>query len=1527
MYNTYVNFYKADIFVSYILAARESSSLFQFLNITYITLRSNGFLDDAWEYIKILFREHGVAFDQNQNMVHQSGFDFGEFLGMIKYKFASFNLIKNSKCFKLITKLASMFVSVGLCKASNLSFSLGGIELFSHHFLKRLSVTNCTLSDIFDLCCEATEFFINTGYLCFKTGSFRPLLFDNEESFRYANLHVSIVSSWDSIEKLDWCNSPFKDMVDFKEKATELIDYYKNVYCALVKVNTSEATLVQRKWNEIETKLHLAMKVAMCGKVRKAPFAMLIHGGSSVGKSGICQTLCSAAVIGQGGNPSPEYTVVKNPNEKFFSTYKYGTECIVLDDMCNTKPEFIQQSPLESIIEYVNNVASSPVMADLASKGKIPLEPKVVAVTTNVEDLLVRVYTNEPVSILRRFNIIMTVKVKKQFALNPDIDDSFTMIDPVKVQEEVDKMKINGKSDIDVIMPDCWDIYLYNICAGEPDCAGARASVKKNLILNPYRHNDNIFSLREVSDFVAHSSRVHSEQQSIVVSRILTTSSVMSDHYSTDYPHSSKFDPHLGDFNCSRFKDFVDKQYNRSIPVIRDIFVYLNCESYCNYSLLPVLSFFTTYILRAFTGINPFIYAYPIYVYLSNIRKHQTRYDLLRSQYYSFSLSHPKCVTTFYGLTSIFVTIITFRFMGKTILRHVSDHFKKSLEPHGNLNPLSAEELKKNSEEPNIFSTTYVHKVPLGDFHTSSAEHLLDLVSNNLCLIKFNVHFTNILFLSTNIAVIPKHFYDIMVKDSAEHFTLQLSPSQYDGNSLNFHSKNYIFDTAAFSHIRGTDLCITYITGGIPRKNLIKYIIDNHSRNSLPARMVVRNFNFDKQIYDAVLHRGYQDTGPSGCGFEGYSYKLLKGSTFAGMCIGVWVSDTKPSYICGLHLGGITNTPVGCAGCLTRSVLDNYIRSFVDSNPCFVKVGDEGTYDIHYGSRLPDGVDCNPTRELAPDNPVNFLPEDAEILCYGSVGETHKYRTKVVQHKLAPLLFSYLGEKIMHGPPNMNLPPKWYHFSKCMQKFTRPGIGPSLTTLTWAIRDYEIGVRSKLNSLSVFSIKHSPLSMKENINGIDGMRYVDSIKLNTSVGFPFRGTSSLYISGEPGSRYLNDKGVVFLDKMLEMEHQYLESKRCYPVFSAHLKDEPKSLGSDKVRVFFGAPNAFKLLIRKYYLPIVRYLSEIPLISECAVGINSHSDEWEQLYIHTSTFGKDRIIAGDYSGWDQQLPASVTQACLKILVNLARDMGYDEDSLTIMESMIPDITNPTVNFYGSLVMFMGGNPSGQNLTVYLNSLVNSVISRCAFYDLCPTRVRPYYRSHVSQITYGDDDMGSVVRTNNWFNSITKSHQLAQYGLTYTPPSKTGEHTAYMHIDTVDFLKRFSVYNEELQLHFGALNWSSILKSLSYGIPSNFVTSNELMGQVIDQALNELYYHGEDVYESKRFMFNSFIKDSDLQRFVSTNHKTFDDRTKDWCERYKYCENTIGYQGGDAGPHPRLSVQYGTNTVFQPGLFESNKSFNN
>ena len=51
----------------------------------------------------------------------------------------------------------------------------------------------------------------------------------------------------------------------------------------------------------------------------------------------------------------------------------------------------------------------------------------------------------------------------------------------------------------------------------------------------------------------------------------------------------------------------------------------------------------------------------------------------------------------------------------------------------------------------------------------------------------------------------------------------------------------------------------------------------------------------------------------------------------------------------------------------------------------------------------------------------------------------------------------------------------------------------------------------------------------------------------------------------------------------------------------------------------------------------------PLEAECAVGVNAISNEWEQLNQFIMTHGKDRIIAGDYSKYDQKMPTQMILA--------------------------------------------------------------------------------------------------------------------------------------------------------------------------------------------------------------------------------------------------------------------------------------------
>jgi len=256
----------------------------------------------------------------------------------------------------------------------------------------------------------------------------------------------------------------------------------------------------------------------------------------------------------------------------------------------------------------------------------------------------------------------------------------------------------------------------------------------------------------------------------------------------------------------------------------------------------------------------------------------------------------------------------------------------------------------------------------------------------------------------------------------------------------------------------------------------------------------------------------------------------------------------------------------------------------------------------------------------------------------------------------------------------------------------------------------------------------------------------------------------------------------------------------------------------------------------------------PLMSECAVGINPFNEEWDEMHHQIVKFGEERIVAGDYSAYDQRMAASLTSAAFSIMIELAFTAGYSKEDCDIMRAVAADVVYPLVAYNGTLVQLFGSNPSGHNLTVYVNSLVNSLISRCAFFKEYPTALD--FRSSVSMMTYGDDDIGSVHSDFGNFNNISKSAYITSIGMVYTPPSKEGGHVRYMNIGEVDFLKRKSTYNITCGRYMGALEKASIYKSLHVRMASSEISDDEWAGSVIDGAIREMFAHGEKDYEEFR-----------------------------------------------------------------------------
>jgi hypothetical protein len=349
----------------------------------------------------------------------------------------------------------------------------------------------------------------------------------------------------------------------------------------------------------------------------------------------------------------------------------------------------------------------------------------------------------------------------------------------------------------------------------------------------------------------------------------------------------------------------------------------------------------------------------------------------------------------------------------------------------------------------------------------------------------------------------------------------------------------------------------------------------------------------------------------------------------------------------------------------------------------------------------------------------------------------------------------------------------------------------------------------------------------------------------------------------------------------------LEGKRCYSIFKACVKDEPTKKGKDKVRVFQAADWATQLMVRKYFLPIARLLSLFPLVSECAVGVNAQGPEWDQLARHMKKFGDDRILAGDYSKYDLRMPAGMIIAAFKCLIDIVQECGdYSKDDIIIMKGIATEIAYSCVAYNGDIIIHRGSNPSGQNMTVYINCIVNSLLLRSAYFHMYPSNLgtpEPF-RSNVAVMTYGDDVKGSVKRGHDWFNHISYAQFLSKRDMVFTMPDKESEPTPYMLDSEADFLKRHNLFNEETGLIHGVLDEGSIFKSLHTVLRSKAVTPEDQSAMNIDGALREWWQYGPHLYELRRSQMTEVAIRAGISHMCTELSVSYETRMELFREKY-------------------------------------------
>ena len=204
-----------------------------------------------------------------------------------------------------------------------------------------------------------------------------------------------------------------------------------------------------------------------------------------------------------------------------------------------------------------------------------------------------------------------------------------------------------------------------------------------------------------------------------------------------------------------------------------------------------------------------------------------------------------------------------------------------------------------------------------------------------------------------------------------------------------------------------------------------------------------------------------------------------------------------------------------------------------------------------------------------------------------------------------------------------------------------------------------------------------------------------------------------------------------------------------------------------------------------------------------------------------------------------------------------------------------------------IIHKGSNPSGQNLTVYINCVANSLQLRCAYFHLWPRKLgkpKPF-REVCAIMTYGDDVKGSVKKGYDWFNHISYAQFLKERDMVFTMPDKESEPTAYMNDLEADFLKRENKFNEDTGMIHGALAEESIFKSLHTVLESKVVSLEDQSAGNIDGALREWWQHGKEVYELRRKQMKEVAFKCGMTDACSMLTESYEDRLKHFHDRYQ------------------------------------------
>nr|UBJ26100.1 hypothetical protein [Red panda picorna-like virus] len=458
--------------------------------------------------------------------------------------------------------------------------------------------------------------------------------------------------------------------------------------------------------------------------------------------------------------------------------------------------------------------------------------------------------------------------------------------------------------------------------------------------------------------------------------------------------------------------------------------------------------------------------------------------------------------------------------------------------------------------------------------------------------------------------------------------------------------------------------------------------------------------------------------------------------------------------------------------------------------------------------------------------------EEAEVWCSQETGVRHYFQVPKLKGAMLPV----------EGGQ------KWFSPYQNIHKHYRP------------IQDYPLmyyPILDYLEPLREADITgYEMLSEEEAILGVESS-VIGSINLKTSVGPPIGGPKSNHV------HFSGSTSPVFRTQLDEIHSCLSRGELPIPLAHCTLKDEPiKHSKNDlrDVRVFMCLPAAWNVVSKMYLGPIKSFMRANTHLTESMVGVNLTGRGAAEVVTRLASVNPklDLIVEGDYTKMDKTINGVLGWAVSEVFMEIAELLGLDPIKVGLM---VRANFHVMYSIQGDLFQVGGMNPSGSDVTVEINAVVNSLAHRAAFLlnrgvpslshqsyvsGLLP-ECYPRFRDSNVLLTYGDDFLlahGERVDLAKLFKSFDATGMQVTDGQKLKDP-------VYRPIQEVYFLKRRFFLEGEIV--YAGLDMRSILRMLMVHKKST-LSDVDHAAVVLEEALREIFLRRDQDFNLWRDRFS-------------------------------------------------------------------------